>query len=129
MKKVISVLIVAVLLVSLVILEQIYIHNTFDNMIEKIIVLDTEIASVETIKNQSIMEKIDDIDAYWVERENIMCLSMNQNELNKIGEQIKKVKVYIEQDNKDDCIYELDTLLFYVKSFKKIMEITPQNFL
>ena len=129
MKKVISVLIVAVLLVILVVLEQIYIHNTFDNMIEKIIVLDTEIASVETIKNQSIMEKIDDIDAYWVERENIICLSMNQNELNKIGEQIKKVKVYIEQDNKDDCIYELDTLLFYVKSFKKIMEITPQNFL
>ena len=129
MKKVISVLIVAVLLIVMVILEQVYIHKTFDNMIEKIDALDTEIANVEKIKTQFIIEKIDDIDAYWLERENIMCLSMNQNELNKIGEQIKKVKVYIEQDNKDDCIYELDTLLFYVKSFKKIMEITPQNFL
>lgn len=129
MKKLISILIVAAILVTLVVLEQIYIHNTFDKMIEKIVALDTEIASTENIKTENIENIIEDIDTYWIEREKIMCLSMNQNELNKVGEQIKKVKVYVEQDNKKDCIYELDTLLFYVESFKKIMEITPQNFL
>lgn len=129
MKKLISVLAVASILITLVVLEQVFIHNTFDNMIQKISALDTDISNTETIKNQDILEQIDDIDNYWIKRENILCLSMNQNELNKVGEQIKKVKVYIEQDNKNDCVYELDTLLFYVQSFKKIMEITPQNFL
>lgn len=129
MKKLISVLAVASILITLVVLEQVFIHNTFDNMIQKISALDTDISNTETIKIQDILEQIDDIDNYWIKRENILCLSMNQNELNKVGEQIKKVKVYIEQDNKNDCVYELDTLLFYVQSFKKIMEITPQNFL
>ena len=129
MKKLISVLIAATLLVVMVVLEQVFIHNTFDNMINKIQALDVEISSAEEIKNTAIEEMVDDIETYWINRENVLCLSMNQNELNKIGEQIKKVKVYVEQNNKDDCVYEIDTLLFYVKSFKRIMEITPQNFL
>ncbi|HBB44537.1 MAG TPA: hypothetical protein DCZ34_00220, partial [Clostridiales bacterium] len=40
---------------------------------------------------------IDDLDSFWTEKEKVLCISINHNDLNRVGEQIKKIKVYIEQ--------------------------------
>ena len=128
MKKTISVAVATILIVIAVVLEQIFVQNTLDNLIEKITSINTRIQNSQDIDDENLIFAIDEIDEFWTEKEKVLCLSINHNELNKVGEQIKKVKVYVEQNNKEECLVELDTLLFYAKSYKHTMEISPQNF-
>lgn len=129
MKKVLWAIIITILLFAIVIGEQIFVDNTLDTLINKIDIVETSISSTETINKQNIIEICDDLDKFWTEKEKILCLFINHNDLNKVGEQIKKVKIYVEQNRKDDCEYELDTLKFYAESCKHVMEINVQNLL
>lgn len=129
MKKIISVLVISTLLLTAVVLEQVFVQNTLDTLLAKIDTFDTEITKATDIDTQTLIDLSTDLDKYWTEKEKILCLSINHNDLNKVGEQIKKIVVYVKQNNKDDCIYELETLKFYAESYKHVMEITPQNLL
>ncbi|MBR4124435.1 MAG: DUF4363 family protein [Clostridia bacterium] len=129
MKKIISVLVISAMLLTAVILEQVFVQNTLDTLLAKIDTFDAEIQKVSDINSQTLLNLGKDLDEYWTEKEKILCLSINHNDLNKVGEQIKKIVVYVDQNNKDDCIYELEILKFYAKSYKHVMEITPQNLL
>ena len=117
------------MLLTAVILEQVFVQNTLDTLLAKIDTFDAEIQKVSDINSQTLLNLGKDLDEYWTEKEKILCLSINHNDLNKVGEQIKKIVVYVDQNNKDDCIYELEILKFYAKSYKHAMEITPQNLL
>lgn len=127
MKKIFWAIIITILLFGIVIGEQIFVDNTLDALINKIDVVETNITSTNTLNTDEIINICDDLDIFWTEREKILCLFINHNDLSKIGEQIKKIKTYVEQNRKDDCEYELDTLKFYAESYKHVVEINLQN--
>ena len=127
MKKIISVLVISALLLTAVVLEQVFVQNTLNTLLVKIETFDTEISKVADINTKALVDISTELDQYWTEKEKVLCLSINHNDLNKVGEQIKKIVVYVNQNNKDDCIYELEILKFYAKSYKHVMEINPQN--
>ena len=129
MKKVLWATIVTIVLFAIVIAEQVFVDNTLDSLIDKVLSLDAFVAETEYIQNEEIKYVCDDLDVFWTEREKILCLFINHNELSKVGEQIKKIKIYIAQNNKDDCKYELETLKFYATSYKHVVEINIQNLL
>ena len=127
MKKIISVIVISLLLLTSVVFEQVFVHNTLDSLLEKIDVLENEIFDTENINSQKNIDFCIKIDDFWTKKEKILCLSINHNDLNSIGEQIKKVIICTQQNKKDECVYELNILKFYTKSYKHVMEISVQN--
>ena len=127
MKKVISVIVVSLLLVAMVVVEQVFVQSTLDTLIEQSESLNSSIETNENINTTQLNNRIDELDKFWTEKEKILCLSINHNDLNKVGEQIKRVKNYISQNKKDECLVEIETLIFYANSYKHVMEIDPQN--
>lgn len=96
-------------------------------MDDKIDYISSIISSTDNINTEEIEIGCNEIDIFWTKRERILCLFINHNDLNKIGEQIKKIKVYVRQNNKENCQYELETLKFYNKSYRHVFEINFQN--
>lgn len=129
MKKIISVIVISILLLAIVIAEQIFVDNTLDTLISQIEILDSKITISDTISTLDITLTANNLDKFWTDREKILCLSINHNDLNRVGEQIKKINVYVSQNNKDDCIYEIKVLAFYAESYKHVMELNFQNLL
>lgn len=127
MKKIITVIAITILVLSSVIAEQFFINSTMTTMIDKISALNLEIYQTENIDNENLKNMIYDLDKYWTTRENILRITMNHNDLVRIGEQIKKVEVYIEQNDKENCVYEAETLEYYAKSYKKVFEVNFEN--
>ena len=127
MKKIISVIIIALSLIALVVIEQIYIDTTLNGLIDRTKAIQTSVDTNENINSEQILNSINELDEFWTTNEKILCITINHNDLNKVGEQIKKIKTYIEQNNKDDSEYELDVLLFYAKNYQHIMELNFQN--
>lgn len=129
MKKIISVFIITILLLATVIVEQVFIDSTLDELVSRIETLNAQIESAESVDTEELRLSIKNLDEFWTEREKILCITINHNDLSRVGEQIKKVRVYIEENNKDDCVYEIDILYFYATSYKHVMEINIQNIL
>lgn len=127
MKKLVSVCAIFALLLAIVIWEQIFVDDTLNSLTRKIEKIDAEIVALADINTDDIVASVDELDKYWTKKEQVFCLIINHNDLNRIGEQIKKVKVYVAQNNKDDCVYEIETLKFYVESYRHVMEINIQN--
>ena len=127
MKKNVLVCLITALLFAIVILEQIFVDNTLTLLMSKSDNLDCEISNAESINTKKINNLASDLDSFWTGKEKIMCLIINHNDLNKVGEQIKKVKVYVLQNDKNNCVYEIETLKFYAETYKHVMEINLQN--
>ena len=83
----------------------------------------------EDINKENVINLTDDIDIFWTENEKILCLFINHNDLNKVGEEIKRMKVLVAQNKKDEFFNELEILKFYADSYRHVMEINIQNLL
>ena len=129
MKKITWVIIITILLFAIVISEQIFVDNCLNTLDAKIDTIYTTVLAQENVDAENVIKLNDDIDVFWTENEKILCLFINHNDLNKVGEEIKRMKVFASQNNKEDFLNELEVLKFYVQSYRHVMEINIQNLL
>ena len=129
MKKITWVIIITILLFAIVISEQIFVDNCLNTLDAKIDTIYTTVLSQENVSAENVIKLNDDIDVFWTENEKVLCLFINHNELNKVGEEIKRMKVFASQNNREDFLNELEVLKFYVQSYRHVMEINIQNLL
>ena len=129
MKKITWVIIITILLFAIVISEQIFVDNCLNTLDVKIDAIYTTVFSQEDVSAENVIKLNDDIDVFWTENEKILCLFINHNDLNKVGEEIKRMKVFASQNNREDFLNELEVLKFYVQSYRHVMEINIQNLL
>ena len=127
MKKIISFIVITLLVISAVTVEQIYLHNSFDGLLNKIEILNTQIEQSEDVNTQDIEVFVEDIEKYWEDIENILCMTINYNDLHRIGEQLQRVESYAKRNQKDDCLAELQVLIFYAESYQRIFHINFSN--
>lgn len=127
MKKIFSVLLTTLFLLSVVIWSQIYSESTLKETSGKIDYIVEHVANIDDINDKKTIELIDDLDKYWTKKEHILCLSINHNDLNKIGEQIKRVKIFMTSNDKENCQCELSVLAFYAQSYIHVIDTQFEN--
>ena len=129
MKRWLIVLIVSILLGGLVTFSEIYVNQTLNTVLTDMRSLQinlTQSEDINTSDNLKISTKIND---YWQEREKIICLGYNHKDMEKIGEQVTKIKTLVLQNDKKACAYELEILKYYVEGYKDIITCNFQNVL
>ena len=129
MKKAISVLAVTIVLIAMIVWAQVVAERTLENTAKKIDALSESISLTENIATNQIVSQANELDKFWEQKERILSLIINHNDLNRIGEQIKKIVVYINQNDKKNCEYELVTLQFYMQSYQSVIDINPEHLL
>ena len=129
MKKTISVLAVTIILIAMIVWAQVVAENTLKDTAKKIDALSENISLTENIATNQIVNQANELDKFWERKERILSLIINHNDLNRIGEQIKKIVVYINQNDKKNCKYELVTLQFYMQSYQSVIDINPEHLL
>lgn len=129
MKKTISVLIITSVLIATIVWSQIVAESALGDTTKKIYALSESISLTEDISSNQIVNQANELDKFWEQKERLLSIVMNHNDLNRIGEQIKKVVVYVTQNDKKNCEYELVTLQFYMQSYQSVIEIRPEHLL
>lgn len=114
-------------LISLVVIEQIYVNNTIEYMTTSSMEIYDYIQQNETINTEELIEKIDSLDTNWTEKENTLCLIVNHRDMEKVGEQIQKLKVLIRQNKKQEAEFEAKLLVYYVDGYEHFIAVTFQN--
>lgn len=114
-------------LIGLVVAEQIYVNNTIEYMTTSSMEIYDYIQQNDTINTNELIEKIDSLDTNWTEKENTLCLIVNHRDMEKVGEQIQKLKVLIRQNKKQEAEFEAKLLVYYVDGYEHFIAVTFQN--
>ena len=120
---------ITLILIAMIVWAQVVAENTLLDTTKKIDALYQSIFLTENINNDQIVNQANELDKFWEKKERLLSLIMNHNDLNRIGEQIKKVVVYINQNDKKNCEYEIVTLQFYMQSYQSVIDIKPEHLL
>ncbi len=116
-----------IILIGLVVAEQLFVRSTIDLMQQETESLKTELTSAENINSQNLIDKINYIDKTWTYKENILCLIVNHKDMEKVGEQIEKLKVLIPQNQKQQAEQEIELLIYYIDGYEHFVSISFQN--
>lgn len=127
MKRGILVIIIALLLLGGIIWEQIYVNDCIVNIKEKTTNLYNLIFNSEGVVNETIINKTEELDKYWKDKENWLCLVINHKDMEQIGEQITKLTILTKQNDLKQCEYEVELLKYYVEGSEHILCVTFQN--
>lgn len=126
-KRIFIILSVAMLLVAIVTIEQIFLMTTFDYLKTETSAIKEEIFFATDINTESLIEKIDNLDGVWTKKESVLCWIVNHKDMEKIGEQIVKLKTLISQNKKQEAEYEVDLMVFYVNGYDHFVSVSFQN--
>ena len=128
MKTRIAIIILLALgLIGMVIAEQLYVADTLKYMQTETEQIKTTIFENNDINSTFLIEKINALDENWKKRESILCFIVNHKDMEKVGEQIEKLKVLISQNKKEEAEYEAQLLVYYVDGYEHFIAVTFQN--
>ena len=124
MKKVWVMLIIFVILIFGVCLEQAYIDNTYKNMEQKTISLQTSILNQD---EQKSLNNVKDIDGYWNKKEVIFSLFVDYKDIEQIGRQISLIKSHINNQDFELAMVECNLLLYILSTYYSTISFDWQN--
>ena len=128
MKTRITIIILLALgLIGMVVAVQLYVADTLKYMQTETDQIKTAIFENDDINSTFLIEKINALDENWKKRENILCFIVNHKDMEKVGEQIEKLKVLIPQNKKEEAEYEAQLLVYYVDGYEHFIAVTFQN--
>lgn len=128
MKTRIAIIILLALgLIGMVIAEQLYVADTLKYMQTETEQIKTTIFENNDINSTFLIEKINALDENWKQRESMLCFIVNHKDMEKVGEQIEKLKVLISQNKKEEAEYEAQLLVYYVDGYEHFIAVTFQN--
>lgn len=128
MKTRIAIIILLALgLIGMVIAEQLYVADTLKYMQTETEQIKTTIFENNDINSTFLIEKINALDENWKQRESMLCFIVNHKDMEKVGEQIEKLKVLISQNKKEEAEYEAQLLVYYVDGYEHFVAVTFQN--
>lgn len=123
----IYILIIVVILIAVCIWEQLMVSNYLSNMQIKVENVITFVEGVEDINTTEIYELVEDLETTWDSYQTALCYTVNLKDVEDIGIEITKMKVYIVENSVTDFNASLSLLLFYIDSYYNLMGISLQN--
>ncbi|MBQ0017524.1 MAG: DUF4363 family protein, partial [Clostridiales bacterium] len=102
-------------------------NNSLNYLIDESYNINQSIKNSENINTDELKLQIDNFEESWTQKENLLCLVINHKEIERIGEQITKLKVLIDQNKKEEAEYESSLLYFYAESYEHVINTSFQN--
>lgn len=129
MKRWIATMCIVALIVGAIIWEQIYVHQTFDQLETQVDALLTAVEacgddSADTDTNKA---QIAAIEKYWTKRERVLCYLVKHTETFQISDAIIYAKNFIEFGNKEEVMSALRILTYLVKVHSYNMGTSLEN--
>lgn len=123
------ILIIIVLLAGVCVWEQIMVDIYLATIKDKVYFVMETVEGKEDINTTEIYELIADIEETWNDYEANFCFLVNFKEIEEIGVELTKMKVYILENSIIDFKTSLAQILYFADSYRQVMGITLQNIL
>jgi len=126
-KRFYYILILVVILVAICITEQILVSNYLHNIQNRIEAVVEYAGDLENVNSQELYDEIVDIEKTWSAYENTLCFFVNLKDIEDVGIELTKMKVYIVENAVDEFKASLALALYYIEGYYNVMGISFEN--
>ena len=126
-KRFYYILIIIVLLTGVCILEQIMIDSYLGNMEIMVYEIIDEVDDKTDVNTTEIYNLVEEAEKTWNHYESNFCFLINYKEIEEIGVEFTKMKVYILENAVTELKASLAQVLYFTDSYRQVMGISLQN--
>jgi len=127
MKKVTSIIFLAVFLISLCIIEEILVKSTLLTINK----MGNEIYQIsvgnQDVNTEEIYTKSQELQKYWEKKEDLLCFFVNHKDMHEMGNEILKMISYSKNNIKEEFLTSLELVIYYSYTFRHLMGVSIQN--
>ena len=126
-KRIGYIIAIIVLLAVVCIIEQILVSNNFHDIEKRISNIIVEVGDAENINTQELYDQIVEIEKVWDKYETTLCFFVNLKDIEDVGVELTKMKVYIVENAVEDFKASLSLTLYYLDGYYNIAGISFEN--
>lgn len=114
----------AFVLLILAIIEQVFLDGTLTQLAQK---GENLLASIEQSDVATATTLTQELDDFWEQKEKWVCLVINHEDIEQIGEQILRIKNFLQANQVENARQETKLYLFYVEGCQHLLVSSIQN--
>ena len=122
-------LFIFLVIIGLIVLEDVLLSNSLRQVQNDCFKIEREIEDVDSLKNMDICLLVDNLEYDWTEDEEKLCYLVHHKNIQEIGQEISKMKLYISSDDKEAFKVSLSTIRAYCHNYFHFMGASWHNIL
>ena len=126
-KRAFYIILLIVILAGICITEQVLVSNYLNNIQSRVESLVVKVGDMDNINTQDLYNEVLDIEDTWSGYENTLCFFVNLKDIEDVGIELTKMKVYIVENSVEDFKASLALLLYYIDGYYNVMGISFEN--
>lgn len=107
--------------------EQLLSKEYLKTMDEKTTNIISVLSTTDELNSENIYSLTDDLSQYWQKKEPILCTFINYKEIEDVGVEISRLKIALNNSNRDLYEESINLIKFYIKNYENIFGINFQN--
>ena len=126
-KRYIYIIVIISILIAICIAEQLLVNGYLSTMETKITEIIEYVGETETLDMPEIYDLVVNLEEEWGSYEGVLCFLVNLKDIEDIGIELTKMKIYIVENSAVDFKASLSLLLYYIDGYYNLMGISFEN--
>ena len=122
-------ILIIALLIVICVAEDVVVSNSLKEMQTMCYEIEALLDEKDDLKNMEMVMEIDNLQYRWTEDERDMCFMVNHKNIQEIGQEIAKLKLYIASNDVGAFWVSLEEIKFYCHSYLHFMGANLHNVL
>lgn len=125
----INFLIIFLILIGICVIEDVIVSNSLKAVQTSCYKIERMVQQEGNLKNMDIVLLVDNLEDRWIKDENKLCYLVHHKNIQEIGQEISKLKLYIPADDIDAFRVSLSTIRSYCHGYHHFMGASWHNVL
>jgi len=125
----ISFIVIILVLGGLCVVEEVVVSTSLQEVQDFCFEIENNLQGKESLKSMDIVLQVDNLEYGWTEDEGALCYMVNHKNVQEIGQEIAKLKMYIQHDDLPAFKVSLQQIKFYCKGYLHFMGASIHNVL
>ena len=126
---IINLVLIFFLLTGICLIEETVVSASLKNVQDQCFEIEKLVETRESIKDMEMVMAVDNLEYTWCQQEVKLCYMVNHKNIQEIGQEISKIKMYIASDDIDALKVSTQTLRMYCHSYLHFMGANLRNVL
>ena len=122
-------LFIFLLLIAICVVEDLLVSNSLKKVQTECYAIENQIERDEDLKNMKLILLVDNLEYKWVEDESKLCYLVHHKNIQEIGEEIARLKLYISSNDIDAFKVSLNLIKSYCHNYLHFMGANWHNIL
>lgn len=120
---------ILLLIIAICVVEEVIVSNSLSEMHTRVLAIEKVVEEKDDLLNMDVVMEIENLEYVWTRDEEKLCYLVNHKNIQEIGQEIAKLKLYISDNDIPAFKVSLELIKFYCHSYLHFMGANVHNVL